>query len=53
MMQALIRGPWLKGLYHGQKCLHLSSDSEAYHEQIGPIPNLNESLDRALSNANT
>jgi len=28
----------LKGLCHGQKCLHLFSDSEAYHEQICPIP---------------
>ena len=26
--------PHLKRLSHGQKCLHLSSESEAYHEQI-------------------
>jgi len=40
----------LKGLCHGQKCLHLFSDSEAYHEQMGPIPSSNGSLDIALSN---
>ena len=44
----------LKGLWHGQnKWLHLFVDSEAYHEQIGPIPSSNESLDIALSNAHT
>ena len=39
----------LKGLCHGQKCFHLFSDSEVYHEQIGPIPSSNGSLDIALS----
>jgi len=43
----------LKGLCHGQKCLHLFSDSEAYHEQMGPIPCSNGSLDIALANAHT
>jgi len=38
----------LKGLCHGQKCLHLFSDSETYHEQMGPIPRSNGSLDIAL-----
>jgi len=38
----------LKGLW-----LHLFVDSEAYHEQMGPIPSSNESLDKALSNAHT
>jgi len=28
----------LKGLCHGQKCLHLFSDSEAYHEQMAQYP---------------
>jgi len=40
-------------LSHGQKCLHLFSDSEAYHEQIGPIPSSNGCLDIALSIAHT
>jgi len=31
--------------------LHLFSDSEAYHEQMGPIPISNGSLDIGLSNA--
>ena len=35
----------LKGLCHGQKCLHLFSDSEASHEQMGPISSSNGSLD--------
>jgi len=43
----------LKRLCHGQKCLHLFSYSEAYHEQMGPIPSSNRSLDIALSNAHT
>jgi len=43
----------LKGLWHGQKWLHLFVDSEAYHEQMGPIPSSNESLNIALSNAHT
>jgi len=30
-----------------------SSDSEAYHEQMSPIPSSNQSLDVALSNART
>jgi len=34
-----------KGLCHGQKCLHLFSDSKAYHEQMGPIPSSNGSSD--------
>ena len=37
----------------GQKYLHLFLDSEAYHEQMGPIPSSNGSLDIALSNAHT
>ena len=41
----------LKGLWHGQKWLHLFVDSEDYHEQMGPIPSSNGSLDIALSNA--
>jgi len=36
-----------------QKWLHLFVDSEAYHEQMGPIPSSNGSLDIALSNAHT
>ena len=43
----------LKGLCHDQKCLHLFSDSQAYHEQMGQIPSSNGSLDKALSNAHT
>ena len=43
----------LKGLCHGQKCLHLFSYSEAYHEQLSPIPKSSGSLDIALSNAHT
>ena len=43
----------LKGLWHGQKWLHLFVDSEAYHEQMGPIPSSNGSLDIALFNAHT
>ena len=43
----------LKGLWHGQKWLHLFLDSEAYYEQMGPIPSSYESLDIALSNAHT
>ena len=42
----------LKGLWHGQVS-SLLSDSEAYHEQMGPIPSSNGSLDIALSNAHT
>jgi len=49
----------LKGLCHGQKCIHLFSDSEPYHKQMSPIPSSNGSLDiplpmrilRALSDA--
>ena len=41
----------LKRLCHGQKSLHLFSDSGAYIEQMGPIPSPNGSLDLALSNA--
>jgi len=36
---------------HGEKCLHLFSDSQAYNEQMGPIPSSNISLDIALSDA--
>jgi len=46
-------GIYLEGLCHGQKCLHLFSDSEAHHEKMGPIPNSNGSLDIAISNAHT
>jgi len=35
------------------KLIHLFVDSEAYHEQMGPIPSSNGSLDIALSNAHT
>jgi len=47
------QGFYLKGLCPGQKCFRLFSDSEAYHEQMGPIPSSNGSLDKALSNAHT
>ena len=43
----------LKGSCHRRKCLHLFSESEAYREQMGPIPSSNGSLDIALSNAHT
>jgi len=43
----------LKGLCHGQRCLHWFSDSEAYHEQMGPIPSSNGSLDIGLPNTHT
>jgi len=43
----------LKGLCHDQKRLHLFSHSEAYHEQMGPIPTSNGSLDIALSIAHS
>ena len=33
---------WLKELCHGQKCLHLFLDSQAYHEQMGTIPSSHE-----------
>jgi len=32
-------------------CLHLFADSEAYHEQMAPIPSSAGRLDMALSNA--
>jgi len=35
------------------KSVHLFLDSEAYHEQMGPISSSNGSLDIALSNAHT
>lgn len=38
----------LEGLTHGQKRLPLFSDSEADHEQMGPIPSSNGILDIAL-----
>jgi len=44
-------GENLEALWHGQRCLHLFVDSEAYQEQMGPIPSSNGSLDIALSNA--
>jgi len=43
----------LKRLIHGQECIHLFSDFEAYHEQMGPVPSSNGNLDKALSNAHT
>ena len=43
----------LEELWHGQKWLHLFVDSEADHEQMGPISSSNESLDIALSIAHT
>jgi len=43
----------LKRLCHGQKCLHLLSDTEAYHEKMGPTHSSNGSLDIALSDAHT
>jgi len=51
----LQRGPWLlsiKGVMTWAKVTSLV-DSEAYHEQMGPIPSLNGGLDIALSNAHT
>jgi len=39
--------------YDMGKSDYLFVDSEAYHEQMGPIPSTNESLDIALSNAHT
>jgi len=44
---------YLKELWHGRKWLHLFVDSEACHEQMGPIPSSNESLDIALFNSHT
>ena len=32
-------------------CLHLLADSDAYHEEMGPVPSSNRRLDRALSKA--
>ena len=43
--------PNLKGLSQDQKCFHLFSDSEAYYEQMGPIPSSTGSLDIALDDA--
>ena len=40
-----IRTVSIKGLCHGQQCLHLFSYSEAYHEQMDPIPSSNGNLD--------
>jgi len=40
-------------LRHANVCLYLFSDSEAYHEQTGPIPSSNGSLDIALSIVHT
>ena len=40
-------------LRHATVCLYLFSDSEAYHEQTGPIPSSNGSLDIALSIVHT
>jgi len=47
----LSAGCQLMGSYRGQKCLHLFSDSEAYHEEMGPITSSNGSLDIALLRA--
>jgi len=38
----------LKGSSHGEKWHHLLLDSEAHHEQTGPIPSLNGSLAIAI-----
>ena len=43
----LLWGLLLKGLWHGQKWLHLFVESEAYHEQMSPISSSKESLDIA------
>jgi len=43
----------LKGLGYGQKCLQVYADSEAYHEQMGPRPSSNGSVEMALSIAHT
>jgi len=37
----------------GKSDFHLFVDSEAYHEQMGPIPSSNGSIDIALFNAHT
>jgi len=53
-VKTLLAMTWpLKGLSHGQKCVHLFSDSEAYHEQMGSIHTSDESLDLALTNVHT
>jgi len=43
----------LKELCLGQQCLHLFPYSEAYHEQMGPIPSSPGSLNITLSNVYT
>jgi len=43
----------LKGVLTWEKLTSLFVDSEAYHEQMGPIPSSNGSVDIALSNAHT
>jgi len=35
---------YIKGLRHGQKCIHLNSDSEAYYERMGLTPSSNGNL---------
>ena len=45
LQQAAGLGAPLKGLCHGQNCLHLFPDSEAYHEQMDPMARSNGSLD--------
>jgi len=43
----------LKGLGDARMCLHFFVNSEAYHEQLGPLARSNGSLDRTLSNSHT
>jgi len=45
--------PTVRGVMSWSKVSSLVSDSEAYNEQIGPIPSSNGSLDIALYNAHT
>jgi len=43
----------VKGVMTWAKCPHLFVDSEGYHEQMGPLPNSNGSLDIALFKTHT
>jgi len=46
--------PMIKGVMTWAKVTsHVCEDSEAYHEQMGPIPSSNGILDIALFNAHT